>query len=202
MAASRRHIRPNSGILPRTRPRSDLRTHRSRKVWNVTRLSKIKSRLLIAVGTAVVAAASAVCLAAPSAATSASTSVSLPGGDTWQVNAWHCGTYWDKCSWTSSTKLLGSNPYNAQWISNRAELEAHGGSLSITLSKHPSATITFTSSSLGKVTWTNWTAWISDNAGVMDPSWSTAWVSTRSCGWGRVNSSIYVSEKCAYAGAF
>jgi hypothetical protein len=145
---------------------------------------------------------SLVALAAPAGATSASASWNLSGGDTWQVNAWHCGTYWDKCSWTSSTKLLGSNPANAQWISNRAELEAHGGSLSITLSKHPSATITFTSSSLGKVTWTNWNAWISDNSGVMDPSWSTAWVSTRSCGWGRVNSSIYVSEKCVYAGAF
>lgn len=140
---------------------------------------------------------------APSAqATSASTSVRLAGGDTWQVNAWHCGTYWDKCSWTSSTKLLGSNPLNARSISNRAELEAHGGNISITLSKHPSATITFSSSSLGKVTWTNTSAWISDNAGVMDPSWSTAWVSTRSCGWGRVNASITVSSKCAYAGAF
>lgn len=140
---------------------------------------------------------------APSAeATKASSNTRLSGGDTWQVNAWHCGTYWDKCSWTSSTKLLGTNPSNARRISNRAELEAHGGKLSITLSKHPSATITFSSSSLGKVTWTNTTAWISDNAGVMDPSFSTAWVSTRSCGWGTVNSSITVSTKCAYAGAF
>lgn len=140
--------------------------------------------------------------AAPASATSASASWNLSGGDTWQVNAWHCGTYWDKCSWTTSTKLLGYSPVNARSISNRAELEAHGGSLSITLSKNPSAGITFTSSSLGKVTWTNTNAWISDNAGVMDPSWSTAWVSTRSCGWGTVNSSITVSTKCVYAGAF
>lgn len=140
---------------------------------------------------------------APAAdATSSSNSWRLAGGDTWQVNAWHCGTYWDKCSWSSSTKLLGYNPANARSIANRAELQAHGGNLSITLSKHPSATITFSSSSLGKVTWTNYGAWISDNSGVMDPSWSTAWVSTRSCGWGRVNSNIYVSTKCAYAGAF
>jgi hypothetical protein len=165
-------------------------------------LTKARTGLMAVVAVVASTLACLVVMAGPAHATQASASWNLVGGDRWQVNAWHCGTYWDSCAWSSSTKLLGSNPYNAQSISNRAELESHGGSLSISLSTHPGATITFTSSSLGKVTWTNWNAWISDNSGVMRPSWSTFWVSTRSCGWGRVNSSIYVSEKCVYAGAF
>jgi hypothetical protein len=106
------------------------------------------------------------------------------------------------CSWTASTKLLGSNPTVAQTITNRAELQAHGISASLTISKDPSATLTMTSKSLGVVRWTNTKAWIADNSGSMKPNFSTTYVSTKSCGSGKVNASITVSEKCVSAGAF
>jgi hypothetical protein len=156
----------------------------------------------ITAAAATLALAGVAAFGAPADATSDSASWNLKGGDTFQVNAWHCGTYVNTCSWTSSTKLLGSNPFNAVWIQNRAELEAHGISASLTISKNPEATLTMVSKSLGVVRWKNYNAWISDNSGKMDPNWSTAYVSTRSCGSAKVNSSISVSEKCVYAGAF
>ncbi|GIE83117.1 hypothetical protein Aph02nite_90670 [Actinoplanes philippinensis] len=141
-------------------------------------------------------------LTGPAMATSDSASWNLAGGDKWQVNAWHCGTYVNACNWTSSTKLLGSNPATAQTITNRAELQAHGVSASLTISKNPEATLTMKSKSLGEVKWTNTRAWIADNSGQMKPNYSTVYVSTRSCGSGKVNASITVSEKCVEAGAF
>ncbi|MFG2848200.1 hypothetical protein ACGF12_34295 [Kitasatospora sp. NPDC048296] len=155
-----------------------------------------------AVGTAAAATLGLVAAAVPASATSDSSSWNLPGGDKWQVNAWHCGTYSSACSWSSSTKLQGGNPRTAQWIENRVELEAHGISASLTISKSPSASLTMKKRSLGEVRWRNSNSWIADNSGVMKPSWNTTFVSTRSCGSGRVNASINVSEKCAYAGAF
>ncbi|WP_037601609.1 hypothetical protein [Streptacidiphilus rugosus] len=134
-------------------------------------------------------------------ATTASTNWNLPGGDVFQVNAWHCGTYVNACSWTTSTKLLGSSPYNASWIRNKASLEAHGISASLTISSSPSAGISWTSKSLGSVTWTNTNNWEADFSGLMTPGWTTVYVSTQSCGSAKVNSSISVSEKCVYAGA-
>src|SRR4051812_4647464 len=65
------------------------------------------------------------------------------------VNAWHCGIYNSACDWKTSTKLLGNNPPNAWNITNRAELEAHGISASIEISKEPKATLTMKSRSLG-----------------------------------------------------
>lgn len=140
--------------------------------------------------------------ALPASATSDSASWNLKGGDKFQVNAWHCGTYVNSCSWKTSTKLLGAQPVNAVWIENDAELEAHGFSASIKISKEPSATLTMKSSSLGIVRWRNTRAWISDNSGQMSPSWTTAYVSTKSCGSAKVTAAITVSKKCAYAGSF
>ncbi|MDK1472275.1 hypothetical protein QNO07_02340 [Streptomyces sp. 549] len=98
--------------------------------------------------------------------------------------------------------MSGSNPKNAQWIQNRAELRAHGVSASLTISKTPSATLTMKSRSLGEVRLRNTKTWIADTSGQMKPSKLTVHVSTKSCGSAQVNSSIKVSEKCAYAGAF
>ncbi|WP_326803134.1 hypothetical protein OIE49_17445 [Streptomyces sp. NBC_01788] len=161
----------------------------------------IRTRLAGA-GAAAVAVAGLVLAAGPASATSDSATWNLSGGDTFQVNAWHCGTYVSACDWTASTKLLGTNPSNAQWIQNRAELEAHGVSASLTISKTPSATLTMKSKSLGEVRWRNTNTWIADTSGQMKPNFSTTYVSTRSCGSGQVTSSISVSEKCVYAGAF
>ena len=154
-----------------------------------------------AVGFTTAALAALALSASPASATSASTTWNLPGGDTFQVNAWHCGTYVSACSWTTSTKLLGSTPFNASWIRNKASLEAHGISASLSISSSPSAGITWTSKSLGSVTWTNTNNWESDFSGVMKPGWTTVYVSTQSCGSAKVTSSISVSEKCVYAGA-
>lgn len=132
----------------------------------------------------------------------ASASWNLPGGDTFQVNAWHCGAYRTACSWNASVKLLGYHPTTARWIKNRSELRAHGIRASLTISKNPSATLTMKSRSLGVASLRNTHAWIADTSGVMSPSWSTAYVSVRSCGTASVNSNITVSEKCVYHGAF
>lgn len=159
-------------------------------------------RITRAAVSAAVAAAAVMLVTSPAGATSASSQWRIPGGDLWEVNAWHCATYWDTCDWTASVKLLGNNPANAIWINNRTELEAHGVGVSIEISKEPKATLTMVSESLGQVTWTNNNAWIADNSGTMDPSGATVYVSTRSCGSGQVTPDIFVSEKCVYAGAF
>ena len=162
-----------------------------------------KSLIITRAAISAAAAMAAVALVPPPAgATRASTQWRIPGGDTWEVNAWHCTTYWDVCDWTASAKLLGNTPPNAIWINNRTELEAHGVGVSIEISKEPKATLDMKSDSLGQVTWTNNNAWIADNSGTMDPSWSTVYVSTRSCGSGQVTTDFFVSEKCVYAAAF
>jgi hypothetical protein len=172
------------------------------------RLSSLRRSRSVAVAGAVVAAFAGVLLGANPAMADVTTQTSdsaqwnLPGGDKWEVNAWHCGIYNSACDWKTSTKLLGNNPPNAWNITNRAELEAHGISASIEISKEPKATLTMKSRSLGEVRWTNTNSWIADLSGQMRPSGATTHVSTRSCGSGRVNANINVSEKCVYAGAF
>lgn len=162
--------------------------------------SGIRTRLIS--GAAAVCAAGALVLtASPAHATSASTSVGLPGGNKVSVNAWHCGFYVTACDWKASTKMSGTNPRKAKWIQNRAELQAHGVSVSLTISKNPEATLTMKSRSLGEVRWKNTNANISDTYGQMRPGGATTYVSTRSCGSAQVTSAIKVSEKCAYAGA-
>lgn len=159
-------------------------------------------RTRIVSGAAAVCAAGALVLtASPAHATSASTSVGLPGGNKVSVNAWHCGFYVTACDWKASTKMSGTNPRKAKWIQNRAELQAHGVSVSLTISKNPEATLTMKSRSLGEVRWKNTNANISDTYGQMRPGGATTYVSTRSCGSAQVTSAIKVSEKCAYAGA-
>jgi hypothetical protein len=156
----------------------------------------------LASGAAAAFAAGALVLAAtPAHATSASTSVGIPGGNKISVNAWHCGFYVTACDWKASTKMSGTNPRKAKWIQNRAELAAHGISVSITISKNPEATLTMKSKSLGEVRWKNTNASISDTYGQMRPGGATTYVSTKSCGSAKVTNSINVSEKCAYAGA-
>ncbi|MFF7528812.1 hypothetical protein ACFZB2_06910 [Streptomyces bobili] len=156
---------------------------------------------LISGAAAVCAAGALVLTASPAQATSASTSVGLPGGNKVSVNAWHCGFYVSACDWKASIKMSGTNPRKAKWIQNRAELQAHGISVSLTISKNPEATLTMKSRSLGEVRWKNTNANISDTYGQMRPGGATTYVSTRSCGSAQVTSAIKVSEKCAYAGA-
>jgi hypothetical protein len=156
---------------------------------------------LISGAAAVCAAGALVLTASPAQATSASTSVGLPGGNKVSVNAWHCGFYVSACDWKASTKMSGTNPRKAKWIQNRAEFQAHGISVSLTISKNPEATLTMKSRSLGEVRWKNTNANISDTYGQMRPGGATTYVSTRSCGSAQVTSAIKVSEKCAYAGA-
>ncbi|MFG2129041.1 hypothetical protein ACGFNV_14750 [Streptomyces sp. NPDC048751] len=139
--------------------------------------------------------------ATPTHATSASTTVGLPGGNKIAINAWHCALYANACDWKASTKMSGLSPRKARWIQNRAELEAHGVSVSLTVSKNPEATMTMVSRSVAEVRWKNTHASISDTWGQMRPSKSTVYVSTRSCGSAQVTGAIKVSEKCAYAGA-
>ncbi|MEV0963716.1 hypothetical protein AB0J25_14175 [Streptomyces sp. NPDC049910] len=148
-----------------------------------------------------IAATALVLTASPAHATSASTSVGIPGGNKISINAWHCGFYVSACDWKASTKMSGTNPRTAQWIQNRAELAAHGVSVSIKISKNPEATLTMKSRSLGEVRWKNTNANISDTYGQMRPGGTTTYVSTRSCGSAKVTGSINISEKCAYAGA-
>ncbi|MFD0315896.1 hypothetical protein [Streptomyces flavalbus] len=149
----------------------------------------------------VLAAVGLVVSAPPTHATSAATSVGLPGGNKIVINAWHCAVYANACDWKASTKMSGNSPKRARWIQNRAELEAHGVGVSITISKNPEATLNMVSRSLGVVRWKNTRARISDTYGQMRPSKTTLYVSTRSCGSAQVTGSIRVSEKCAYAGA-
>lgn len=159
-------------------------------------------RMRLMSGAAAAFAAGALVLtAAPAHATSATTTVGLPGGNKISINAWHCGVYVSACDWKASTKMSGSNPKKAKWIQNRADLQAHGISVSIKISKNPEATLTMKSKSLGEVRWKNTNANISDTYGQMRPSKTTVYVSTKSCGSAQVTSAIKVSEKCAYAGA-
>lgn len=151
-------------------------------------------------------------IAVPAEATNSSATWNLKGGDTFQVNAWHCGTFLRKCSWATSTKLLGNHPAKARWIENRAILQAHGFRASLSISKSPGAVLTQSSKSTGIVRWRNYKAWVADNSGVMSPNWTTTYVSTQSCGSALATYNtkvkkkvktvtINVTEKCVYAGA-
>ena len=99
---------------------------------------------------------------------------------------------------TISATAIGSAPKPLAAVVSRpgTQVVLLGGS------KDPNATLTMVSKSLGEVKWTNTKAWIADNSGQMKPNWSTTYVSTKSCGSGKVNASITVSEKCVEAGAF
>ncbi|WP_330349054.1 hypothetical protein [Streptomyces sp. NBC_00582] len=153
-------------------------------------------------GSATVLAALALVLSAtPTHATSAATTVGLPGGNKIAINAWHCAVYVNACDWRASTTMSGLNPRKAQWIQNRAELEAHGVGGSLQISQNPGATLTVISKALAEVRWKNTNASIADTWGQVRPSKTTMYVSTRSCGTAQVTGAIKVSEKCAYAGA-
>lgn len=164
-------------------------------------MKKATRARLVHGSSAVLAALVLVAPTTPARATSASNAVGLPGGNRVTVNAWHCGVYVSACDWKASTKMSGKRPRTARWIQNRAELEAHGVSVSLAVSKNPQATLTMVSRSLGVVRWRNTNASISDTWGQMRPSKGTVYVSTRSCGSAQVTGAIKVSEKCAYAGA-
>ncbi|MFD0026043.1 hypothetical protein [Streptomyces sp. NPDC058382] len=153
-------------------------------------------------GAAAVAAGALLFVATPAHATSASNTWGIPGNHKMQVNAWHCGTYVNDCSWTASTKLYkGKAHEKAQWVQNRAILAAHGVKVSIKISKNPEATLKMTSKSQGEVRWKNTKSWISDTNGKMKPSKLTVYVSTKSCGSAKLTSKIKFTEKCVSAGA-
>lgn len=135
-------------------------------------------------------------------ATSARNELRLRGGDTLQSNAWHCSTYMRHCSWQTSAKLLGHNPSRARWIAVHSEVKGHGIRPKITLGRTTNVEITFRSRKLVRTRWINRRHWISWSAGRVSPSFSTAYVSTRSSAsayhriFGRPRGLV------AYAGAF
>jgi hypothetical protein len=106
---------------------------------------------------------------------------SMGAGRYIQANAWHCNTFVDKCSFATSAKAFTSSSLSTaqkmSWVKNVAEVTAHGGSLSISVSNHPGATITGTSSTKS-ASWTNTNTWISDISGLSDPSWTTTYITT------------------------
>lgn len=128
-----------------------------------------------------IATAAALVVASPTAlATTASNELNLRGGDKLQANAFHCGVYFNHCSWSSSAKLLGNTPKRASWIRNNAEIKAHGPSAKLTLGKSINVEVEFKSKALVKTKWTNTKTWISDSSGKVSPSKTTLWVSTKS----------------------
>jgi hypothetical protein len=148
---------------------------------------------------AVLLTASMAVAGASSASAWSDTDDTYMGGSRWiQANAWHCNFFVDKCDWKTSSKAYKnsglSTTANMTWIKNVAEITAHGGTISISLSKHPSATISGTSSTKS-VSWTNYGAWISDFAGGSDPSWTTTYLTTCS------NASAYSSSLGVKGGA-
>ena len=112
-------------------------------------------------------------------ATSGSTELDLVGGDKLQSNAWHCGIYFNACSWKTSAKLLGSTPKRASWIQNNSEVQVHGPFAKITLGKSSNIEITFKSKTLIKTRWRNTHTWISASSGKVKPSKTTIYVSVR-----------------------
>jgi hypothetical protein len=117
--------------------------------------------------------------ASPAAATSASTTLNLAGGDRLQANAWHCGTYWNSCSFANSAKVLGCNPCYASSVTNVTEVQVHGISLSLSFGSTTNIGIIFTSTGLIRSRWTNYNAWISDSSGVANVSPLSTYVSSK-----------------------
>jgi hypothetical protein len=150
-----------------------------------------------------VGVAGAAALAGPAVvhATSASTQLHLNGGDTLEADAFHCTSYFRHCSWQTSAKLLGTHPHRASWIQNNAEIQAHGISPKISLGKSINIEITFKSRSLVKTRWRNTRSWISWSKGKVSPSFSTAYVSTKSKAYARSHIFGKPGPVVAYAGA-
>lgn len=125
------------------------------------------------------------------------------GYGTFRVKAYHCSVYTTACDWRSETMLINNGGRIMDTITNVSRLEAHGVDVSVRISKNPEATLTMVSRSLGEVRWTRFTSNNVVTRGQMQPSGGTTYVSVNSCGSGDGPSSFgFVSEKCAYAGAF
>jgi hypothetical protein len=139
--------------------------------------------------------------AVPAGATNAHSELQLKGGDQLQANAYHCGTYFRNCSWTSSAKLLGTTPRRAKWIQNNAKVEGHGPSAKITIGKSSNVEVTFKSKTLFKTRWRNGNAFISDSSGKAHVSLTTLWVSTESLAYASHKSFGKPGPVRAYAGA-
>lgn len=101
-------------------------------------------------GTGIMVGLLAAAGASSASATTGSSELNLKGGEKLQANAFHCGVFWNHCSWSSSAKLLGNTPKRASWIRNNAEIRAHGPSASITLGKSTNVVIEFKSKTLVK----------------------------------------------------
>ncbi|AZQ35874.1 hypothetical protein EJ357_22270 [Streptomyces cyaneochromogenes] len=108
--------------------------------------------------------------AAPAIAFEDTASTPLPGtGAKVEANAWQCSTYFDKCSFKTSTKALkGSAKYKVSKITNTATVKANGWQATLSLS--PSGTQV--SENTRQVSWTNKNTWISDISGIADPGGS------------------------------
>ena len=152
-------------------------------------------------GTGIMVGLLAAAGASSASATTGSSELNLKGGDKLQANAFHCGVFWNHCSWSSSAKLLGNTPKRASWIRNNAEIRAHGPSASITLGKSTNVVIEFKSKTLVKTKWTNTKTWISDSSGKVSPSKTTTFVSTKSKAYAYHPAFGRPGPVVAYAGA-
>lgn len=164
-------------------------------------MTRSRARQFILVGV-VAGMATVAVLPSTVGATSASNELRLRGGDTLKSNAWHCSTYVKHCSWRTSAKLLGYNPARARRIGVSSEIRAHGISPKITIGKSTNVEITFKSKKLLKTRWVNRRHWISWSGGKVSPSFSTAYVSTRSSASASHRIFGRPSGLVAYAGAF
>lgn len=166
--------------LPPGPPQPTTTRPTARATGHSARGSRIRGNVAIRLAAFAGLAATALALPAPVYATSASTRLRLNGGDVLEADAFHCTTYFRSCTWQTSAKLLGIHPARASWIQNSAEIQAHGIVPTITLGKSSNVQITFKSRSLVKTRWRNTNSWLSWSGGTVSPSFSTAWVSTRS----------------------
>lgn len=122
---------------------------------------------------------------------------------TFRVKAYHCSVYGSACDWRSEAMLVNNRGRIMDSIESRSMLEAHGVSVSVVISTNPEATLTMVSRSLGEVRWRKFVANNVVTRGQMRPSAGTTFVSVTSCGSGDGPDTFgFVSEKCAYAGAF
>jgi hypothetical protein len=153
--------------------------------------------------TAVISMIAAAVLLTPTVvgATTGSNALDLNGGDKLVSDAFHCGTFFNHCSWQTSAKLIGSNPKRASWIQNNAIIEAHGPSAKITLGKSINVEVTFKSKTMIKTRWRNTKSWISSSKGKVSPSKTTLWIGTKSSAYASHPKFGRPGPVVAYAGA-
>jgi hypothetical protein len=160
-----------------------------------SKLTRVSAAGALAVG---VAAA----LAGPAAATGGQSTWSV-GYGSFTVKSWHCSFYVTNCDWRGETILTNNGGRIMDWIQNAATVKVHGVSISsLNISKSPSASITFRTTSTATVTWRKYVANNVYNSGNVYAGYTSTYVSVNSCGSGNGPGGYgLVSSKCVYAGA-